>query len=117
MTETTAAVLAEVNNRHDTALIDVEAVGRGTRLHDVTTLLLYAALWGEDDVHDRLTAGCRGIADPGAFEISLSAVALGLLASAYETGPTTTSTPLAEQPAEPSRGSSRPDLAVRTSPW
>ena len=62
------------------ALIDVEAVGRGTRLHDLTTLLLYAALWGDHDVQNRLTVECRNIAAPGWMEVSLSAVTVNLLA-------------------------------------
>lgn len=62
------------------ALIDVEAVGRGTRLHDLTTLLLYAALWGDHDVQDRLTVACRTIAGRGWMEVSLSAGAVDLLA-------------------------------------
>ena len=61
-------------------LIDVETLGRGTRLHDVSTLMLYAALWGDRDVQDRLTAAARGIAAPGWLEVTLSAVAIDLLA-------------------------------------
>ncbi len=63
-----------------TALIDVEALGRGSRLHDLSTLLLHAALWGQSDVLDRLIAECRGIAAPGWFEISLGARTAELLA-------------------------------------
>ena len=43
-----------IANGQVAALIDVEAVGRGTRLHDLTTLLLYAALWGDHDVQDQV---------------------------------------------------------------
>ena len=69
-----------IANGQVAALIDVEAVGRGTRLHDLTTLLLYAALWGDHDVQDRLTLECRNIAAPGWMEVSLSAVTVDLLA-------------------------------------
>jgi len=62
------------------ALIDVEAVGRGSRLHDLTTLLLYEWLWGDHQVQDRLLVECRSIAAPGWLEIILSAVAVDLLA-------------------------------------
>lgn len=62
------------------ALIDVEALGRGTRLHDLTTLLLYEWLWGDHEVQDRLTLECRNIAAPGWMEISLGAVTIDLLA-------------------------------------
>lgn len=62
------------------ALIDVEAVGCGTRLHDLAGLLLYAALWGRHDVQDRLIAECRRIAAPGWMEVCLSSVTVDLLA-------------------------------------
>ncbi len=62
------------------ALIDVEAVGRGTRLHDLSTLLCYASIWGEADVIDRLIDACRAVAGPGWLEITASAVAIDLLA-------------------------------------
>ena len=61
-------------------LIDVETLGRGTRLHDVSTLMLYAALWGDHEVQDRLAANARSIAAPGWLEVTLSAVAIDLLA-------------------------------------
>jgi aminoglycoside phosphotransferase (APT) family kinase protein len=39
------------------ALIDVEAVGRGSRMHDLATLLVYATLWdGEPGADDDLLA-------------------------------------------------------------
>lgn len=63
-----------------TAVIDVEAIGRGSRLHDLATLLLYAWLWGDQDVTDRLTLECRTVAAPGWMEVTLSAVTVDLLA-------------------------------------
>lgn len=62
------------------ALIDVEAVGRGTRLHDLTTLLLYDWLWGDHAVQDRLARECRDVAAPGWMEVTLSAGTVDLLA-------------------------------------
>lgn len=62
------------------ALIDVEAVGRGSRLHDLATLVLYDWLWGDQAVQERLLLVCRDIAEPGWLEISLSAVTIDLLA-------------------------------------
>lgn len=69
-----------IAGRQVAAVIDVEALGRGTRLHDLTTLLLYDWLWGEHEGQDRLTSECRSIAAPGWVEISLSAVTIDLLA-------------------------------------
>ena len=69
-------------------LIDVETLGRGTRLHDVSTLMLYAALWGDHDVQERLTAAARSIAASGWLEVTLSAVAIALHAIGTRHWPT-----------------------------
>lgn len=61
------------------ALVDVEAVGRGSRLHDLADLALHTALWDTRDVHDRLVQKCRAIAQPGWFEVTISSIALGLM--------------------------------------
>lgn len=64
-----------------TAVVDVEAIGCGSRVHDLATVIAYAALWspGHEAV-DRVLTHLRTLAVPGELEVSLSAVLLDLLA-------------------------------------
>jgi aminoglycoside phosphotransferase (APT) family kinase protein len=69
------------------ALIDVESVGRGSRFHDVATLIVAANLWGGDpaasrDLHDYAARH----AAPGEFEVSVAACLLATLAFQIENG-------------------------------
>lgn len=53
-----------------TALIDAEYMGRGSRLHDITTIMVFALLFeGEAAVIDALMAYCRKHAAAGEFKI------------------------------------------------
>jgi hypothetical protein len=55
-------------------LIDAEMLGRGSRLHDVTTLLVFAMIInGEKEAIEPLVDYCRKHAGPGEFEITLFA--------------------------------------------
>lgn len=63
-----------------TAFVDVEAIGRGSRLHDLATIVVYATLWpGEAGTVDRVLAHSRAIAAGGQLEISVASVLIGLL--------------------------------------
>ncbi|MFI5714055.1 phosphotransferase [Kribbella sp. NPDC051620] len=69
---------------HDslTAIIDVEAAGRGSRFHDLATLSAHGTLWdGEPGTDALLRAYARRYACPGEFEISLAAAFITILAS------------------------------------
>ncbi|MEW2544462.1 phosphotransferase [Streptomyces sp. NPDC047002] len=67
------------------ALVDADALGKGTRFHDVASLVAHAALWdGEPAALADLYAYARQNAGPGEFEVSLVAVLLGLLAFTVE---------------------------------
>jgi aminoglycoside phosphotransferase (APT) family kinase protein len=64
------------------ALVDAEALGRGSRFHDLATLLTYAQFWdgGEPGVCDDLLAYAHRHAAPGELEVSFASCLLGLLA-------------------------------------
>ena len=61
-----------------TAVVDVEALGCGTRLHDLATLAAYAWLWGERGQMGVIIGHARRFAERGQLEISLVSVLLGL---------------------------------------
>ncbi|WP_369069076.1 phosphotransferase [Kineococcus terrestris] len=61
-------------------VVDVEALGHGSRLHDLATLTVHSALRGEDSCTARLLEAACEVADPGQFELSLIAVAAAELA-------------------------------------
>lgn len=63
-----------------TALVDVEALGPGTRCHDLGTIATYAWLWGDPDAGLLAVAEARTFAGPGELEISFGSALLGLLA-------------------------------------
>jgi aminoglycoside phosphotransferase (APT) family kinase protein len=55
-----------------TGLIDAETLGRGSRLHDVTTLIVFAVVFDEDrEPIEPLVEYCKKHAGPGEFEITL----------------------------------------------
>ena len=62
------------------AVIDVEALGAGSRLHDLATLTASAWLWGERTTTERILDHARATARRGQLQISLAAVLLGLYA-------------------------------------
>ncbi|MEY9862740.1 aminoglycoside phosphotransferase (APT) family kinase protein [Catenulispora sp. GAS73] len=71
------------------ALVDAEALGKGSRFHDLATLLTYAHLWdgGEPGVCDDLLAYARRHAAPGELEVSFASCLLGLLAFVADRNP------------------------------
>jgi thiamine kinase-like enzyme len=63
------------------ALVDVEALGAGSRLHDLAALIGYAHLNGAGPgVLDELIRHTRRLARPGELPVSLGSCLLGLLA-------------------------------------
>lgn len=71
------------------ALIDADAVGRGTRLHDVATLIAAVNQWGGDPAASRdLRDYAARYAAPGEFEVSVAACLLAALAFRIEHGRT-----------------------------
>jgi phosphotransferase family enzyme len=64
------------------AVIDVEAAGRGSRFHDVASLVAHGMLWdGDPDALGLLHAHARRHAEPGVFEISVAAAFITILGS------------------------------------
>jgi len=64
-----------------TALTGCEALGRGSRLHDLASLAVHALLWdGEPEALDELLGYAADHACPGEFEVSLAACLLTVLA-------------------------------------
>lgn len=62
------------------AVVDVEALGKGSRFHDLATLLVYARLGNaEPAACDVLLDYARRNAAPGELEVSFAACLLGLL--------------------------------------
>ena len=62
------------------ALIDVEAIGKGSRLHDIANLACHNIIWGEE--HEALPIlenYARSHGQPGEWEISLTARLFGLV--------------------------------------
>lgn len=70
------------------ALVDVEALGKGSRFHDLANLVVYARLWDRDPgaVADLLAYAHRH-AEPGELEVSFAACLLALLAFLAEHHP------------------------------
>jgi aminoglycoside phosphotransferase (APT) family kinase protein len=62
------------------ALIDVEALGAGSRVHDVATLIMYAWLATEPGDLGPLLVHAHRIARPGELAVHLGSCLLGLLA-------------------------------------
>lgn len=62
------------------AVVDVEAVGYGSRLHDLATLTVQSLLWGETTCTARILNTARALATPGQVEVTLVAVMAGTLA-------------------------------------
>jgi hypothetical protein len=70
-----------VDDGHVTALTGAEALGKGSRLHDVASLAVHALLWdGEPDALDGLLRYAADHACPGEFEVSVAARLLTVLA-------------------------------------
>lgn len=70
------------------AVVDVEALGKGSRFHDLATLLVYARLFNsEPGACDTLLAYAHRDAAPGELEVSFAACLLGLLAFLTEHHP------------------------------
>ena len=63
------------------AVIDAEAIGKGSRFHDLGTLLAFGALWdGEADAMSMLLEYASKFALPGELEVTIAANLAGLLA-------------------------------------
>lgn len=63
------------------AIIDVEAVGKGTRAVDVGGLAINAAIWGDPVAAAGLSRLCASVAGPAVARICLSAAAAAVVAS------------------------------------
>ncbi|MGH3833058.1 MAG: phosphotransferase [Pseudonocardiaceae bacterium] len=64
-----------VSGERITALIDVEAVGKGSRFNDLAALIAYTALWGSEPYAQQdLLEYSHHQAQPGELEISLAVV-------------------------------------------
>lgn len=75
-----------------TALTGAEALGKGTRFHDVASLAVHALLWdGEPGALDELLSCAAGHAGPGEFEVSMAARLLTVLARRIAHDPQVTS--------------------------
>ena len=71
------------------ALIDVEAMGKGSRLHDVANLACHNIIWsGESEALPILGKYARLVGKPGEWEISLASRLLELLRFVVETSKT-----------------------------
>jgi aminoglycoside phosphotransferase (APT) family kinase protein len=70
------------------AVVDVEALGKGSRFHDLATLVVYARLWDSEPgaVADLLAYADRH-AEPGELEVTYASSLLGLLAFLTEHHP------------------------------
>lgn len=70
---------------HIVAIVDVAAVGKGSRLHDIATLVCHNLIWGGDfEALAVLENYAKLHAAPGEWEISLAARFLELLSFAIE---------------------------------
>lgn len=69
------------------ALIDVEALGAGSRVHDVATLIMYAWLGTDPRDAGPLLAHARRVARPGELAVRLGSCLLGLLAFGVDRWP------------------------------
>ena len=66
---------------HVRALVDAEALGKGSRFHDLAALLVHARLWdGEPGACDALLSYADRHAAPGELEVSYASCVLGVLA-------------------------------------
>lgn len=62
-----------------TAILDVEAIGRGSRFMDVASLLMHCYFWEGEPGAVRLLVDYAKTAEPGEFEISLAMCMIGNL--------------------------------------
>lgn len=62
------------------AVVDVEALGKGSRFHDLATLIVYARLWdGDPGAVADLLAYAHRHAEPGELELTFASSLIGLL--------------------------------------
>jgi aminoglycoside phosphotransferase (APT) family kinase protein len=70
-----------LDNCRVTALTGAEALGKGSRMHDVASLAVHGLLWdGEPGALDELLSYAAAHAGPGEFEVSLAAGLLAVVA-------------------------------------
>lgn len=62
------------------AVVDVEALGKGSRFHDLANLIVYARLWdGDPEAVANLLAYAHRHAEPGELELTYASSLIGLL--------------------------------------
>lgn len=77
-----------IDGGHVTALTGAQALGRGSRLHDIASLAVHALLWdGQPEALGELLSYAANHACPGEFEVSLAACLLTVLADGIAHNP------------------------------